>query len=361
MRLGIGLYRDMLNKDNYIFAKQAGCTDVIAHLANYYVGNILPATNHEENYGVCALNDPIWERDNIIKLKKEIAEYGLNLYGIENFAPSDWYDVLLDGPKREEQMQYLKTIIRNVGEAGIKVFGYNFSIAGVWGHTRRNAARGGAESACYDDEDAGKDSPIPLGEVWNMTYDIHAPKGYLKSVTHDELWDRYARFLNEILPVAEEYGVQMALHPDDPPMPTMRGHARLVYQPDFYKKLKKINPSASNGFELCLGSIQEMTEGDLYEILRYALEEKRVAYIHFRNVKGKVPHYREVFVDEGDIDMIKVAEILKEYDYQGVVIPDHTPFMNCEGAWHAGMAFALGYMRAVQQKIWGKERSHGVA
>ncbi|MEE0673289.1 MAG: mannonate dehydratase [Enterocloster sp.] len=354
MKLGIGLYRDMLNKDSYTFAKQAGCTDVIAHLANYYVGNILPSTNEKENYGVSILKDPIWERDSIIKLKKEMEQYGLNLYGIENFAPSDWYDVLLDGPKREEQMDCLKTIIKNVGEAGIKTFGYNFSIAGVWGHERKNAARGGAESACFDDETAGKDYLIPLGEVWNMTYDQNAPEGYLEPVTHEQLWDRYARFINEILPVAEEYGVQMALHPDDPPMPTMRGQARLVYQPDFYKKLKEINPSHANGFELCLGSIQEMTEGDLYDTLRYALEEDRAAYIHFRNVKGKVPHYKEVFVDEGDIDMIKVVEILNEYDYQGVVIPDHTPFMHCSDGWHAGMAYALGYMRALQQKIEGR-------
>lgn len=95
-----------------------------------------------------------------------------------------------------------------------------------------------------------KIGPIPLGEVWNMTYDQNAPEGYLEPVTHEQLWDRYARFINEILPVAEKYGVQMALHPDDPPMPTMRGQARLVYQPDFYKKLKEINPSHANGFEL---------------------------------------------------------------------------------------------------------------
>lgn len=355
MRLGIGLYRDMLNKDHYIFAQQAGCTDVVAHLANYYVGNILPTTNAEENYGVCALNDPIWEKESIIKIKEEMAEYGLNLYAIENFAPSDWYDVLLDGEKRDEQMKNLKQIIRNVGEAGIPVFGYNFSIAGVWGHTRRNAARGGAESACFDDETAGADCPIPLGEVWNMTYDTNAPKGFLKPVTHEELWDRYTRFIRELLPVAEEYGVQLALHPDDPPMPTMRGHARLVYQPRFYEKVRGISDSPSNCFELCLGSIQEMTEGNTYDMLRYALESNAAAYIHFRNVKGKVPHYKEVFVDEGDINMLEIARILKEYDYQGVLIPDHTPLLNCKDAWYAGMAFALGYMRAVKQMIWGRE------
>lgn len=355
MRLGIGLYRDMLNKKNYQFAQQAGCTDVVAHLANYYVGNILPSTNDKQNYGVCALNDPIWEKESIIKMKEEMAEYGLNFYAIENFAPSDWYDVLLDGPKRDEQMAGLKKIIQNVGEAGIKVFGYNFSIAGVWGHTRLHVARGGAESACFDDETAGKDSPIPLGEVWNMTYDTNAPEGNLASITHEELWDRYKRFVLELLPVAEKYGVQLALHPDDPPMPTMRGQARLVYQPRFYEKVRQISSSPSNGFELCLGSIQEMTEGNVYDTLRYALECNAAPYIHFRNVKGKVPHYKEVFVDEGDIDMLKIAQILKEYDYQGVLIPDHTPLFECEDAWYAGMTYALGYMKAVKQMIWGKE------
>ncbi|HVW59308.1 MAG TPA: mannonate dehydratase [Puia sp.] len=118
----------------------------------------------------------------------------------------------------------------------------------------------------------------------------------------------------------------------------------MVYQPDLYRKLLDMRPSRSNALEFCLGSIAEMTEGDVYEATRsYAPD---IAYIHFRNVKGKVPHYREVFVDEGDIDMIRILKILKAAGFQGVLIPDHTPQMSCGEPWYAGMAYALGYMNA---------------
>jgi mannonate dehydratase len=75
----------------------------------------------------------------------------------------------------------------------------------------------------------------------------------------------------------------------------------------------------------------------------------KLAYVHFRNVRGKVPHYKETFIDEGDIDMLRVIRILKRNNYQGVLIPDHAPQMSCAAPWHAGMAYALGYMRAALQ------------
>ncbi len=78
---------------------------------------------------------------------------------------------------------------------------------------------------------------------------------------------------------------------------------------------------------------------------------QKLGYVHFRNVTGKVPFYRETFIDDGDIDMIRVLRILKKNHYDGVLIPDHTPQMSCDAPWHAGMAFALGYMRAALQII----------
>lgn len=346
MRLGIGLYKDMLKTENYMFAKQAGCTDIIAHLANYYTnGAIVPGTDGTNNYGISQIGDE-WSLDSLKALRKEIEDAGLHLEAIENFSPVDWYDVLLDGPLKEKQMDNLKNIIKNVGLAGIPVFGYNFSIAGVWGHTRRHAARGGADTACFDYEDGGKEFRIPNGEVWNMTYDLNAPKGFLKLVTHEELWDRWAYFINEITPVAEEYGVRMAAHPDDPPMPEIRGQARLVYEQKYYQKMIDINKSPANCFEFCMGSIQEMQNSNIYEAIDTFAPLDKLAYIHFRNVKGHVPHYVEAFVDDGDIDMMKCLRLLKKHDYQGVLIPDHTPQMECPAPWHAGMAYALGYMKA---------------
>ena len=95
-----------------------------------------------------------------------------------------------------------------------------------------------------------------------------------------------------------------------------------------------------------MGTIQEMAEGNIYETLDKYSALNKIGYIHFRNVVGKVPHYREAFVDEGDIDMIRALKILKKNNYNGVLIPDHTPEMSCNAPWHAGMAFAMGFMKA---------------
>jgi mannonate dehydratase len=138
----------------------------------------------------------------------------------------------------------------------------------------------------------------------------------------------------------------LAAHPDDPPMPTLRGMARHVYQPHIYQKVLDLHPSPSNTCEFCLGTISEMSEGDPYQAIDQYSKAGKIAYVHFRNVKGKVPNYYEVFIDEGDVDMIRILRILKRNQYQGVLIPDHTPAMTCAAPWHAGMAYALGYMKA---------------
>ena len=342
----------MLNKENFQFARQAGCSHVVVHLVDYFnQGKGMQKNNqpigNEEGWGWAGGNDLVWELDSLRRLKKEIQEFGLTLEAIENFDPSHWHDVLLDGPQKKAQIEKLKEIIRNVGKAGIPVMGYNFSLAGVSSRLSGKFARGEAVSVGMDGVD---DRPIPEGMVWNMRYGEKSPsENGRKEITHEELWSRLSYFLEELVPVAEESGVTLAAHPDDPPAPFIRKTPRLVYQPWMYQKLLDSKPSPSNALEFCLGSIAEMTEGDVYEATeKYA---RHIAYVHFRNVKGKVPHYREVFVDEGDIDMFRIIKILKEHHFNGVMIPDHTPQMTCDAPWYAGMAYALGYMKAAIQGV----------
>jgi mannonate dehydratase len=282
------------------------------------------------------------------KLRNEIEQAGLHLEAIENLDPAHWHDILLDGPKRPLHIENVKTILRRMGEAGIPVLGYNFSLAGVCGRVRGPYARGGAVSVAMD---GLVETPVPLGTVWNMIYDQHAPEGNLAPITHAVLWSRLQRFLEEVLPVAESAGVRLAAHPDDPPMPTMRQQPRLVYQPQMYRRLIGISSSPSNGLELCLGTLAEMTEGNIYDSVQEYSSQKRIAYIHFRNISGKVPHYHETFIDDGDIDMIRILSILHRNRFDGVLIPDHSPQMSCAAPWHAGMAHTLGFMRAALMAI----------
>jgi mannonate dehydratase len=243
----------------------------------------------------------------------------------------------------------MKRMIRDAGRAGVPCFGYNFSIAGVWGWRRGPFARGNAHSVQFDATRIDPDSPMLDGMVWNMRYRPARPGAMPVTVTSDELWQRLTRFLQEIVPVAEEAGVILAAHPDDPPAENLRGAARLVNRPEKYDRLLDIVNSPSNGLELCLGSLQEMPGAAIYDHVRRFARRDRIGYVHFRNVKGKVPNYVETFVDDGDIDMAEIVRILRDEHYDGVLIPDHTPGMTCAASWHAGMAFALGYMRALVQ------------
>jgi mannonate dehydratase len=182
-----------------------------------------------------------------------------------------------------------------------------------------------------------------------MRYRPERPGAPPVGLTEAELWERLQHFLSEMVPVAEEAGVTLAAHPDDPPLDLLRNTPRLVNRPEKYDRLMGLVDSKRNGLELCLGSLQEMPGDDIYSHVRRFARSGRIGYIHFRNVRGKVPRYVETFVDEGDIDMAEVVRILRDENYQGVMIPDHTPEMTCDASWHAGKAFALGYMKALVQ------------
>lgn len=351
MKIGLGLYRHMLTTDNFRFARQAGATHIVAHLVDYFSSGPRIPSVQDDGWGLAGTSLDSWEADNLHALKASIEAEGLALAAIENLDPVQWHDVLLDGPRRDEQIETVKTIIRTLGEVGIPILGYNFSIAGVWGHVEGAYARGGALAVGFLGPDGPAETPIPNGMVWNMIYDPDAPPGTLGAITHEQLWSRLDTFLDAVLPVAEAANVKLALHPDDPPMPTLRGTPRLVYQPRFYQQLLDRHGSPANKLEFCIGSLAEMTEGDIYDVIDRYSRQDAIAYVHFRNVRGKVPSYREVFVDEGDVDMLRALHILHANGYDGVLIPDHTPQMTCDAPWHAGMAYALGYMRAVLNVI----------
>jgi mannonate dehydratase len=134
-------------------------------------------------------------------------------------------------------------------------------------------------------------------------------------------------------------------------MPTMRQQPRLVYQPHLYQRLIDLVPSPSNALELCVGTLAEMTEGDVYDAVDRYSGQGKIAYLHLRNVMGKVPHYQETFIDEGDVDIIRILSILKRNRFDGVIIPDHTPQMSCAAPWHAGMAHTLGFVLAALKML----------
>ena len=365
MKLGLGLYRHMLTPENLAFARQAGCTHLIVHLVDYFnKGDSNPRDNQptggkNEPWGYAGQPGKLWGLDDLLPIKSQIESAGLKWEAIENIDPAHWSDILLDGPNRTEHIENVKTLIHNMGEAQIPVLGYNFSLAGVAGRVSGPWGRGGAITVGMD---GPVDDPIPNGTIWNMIYDPDAPPGHLQPITKEQLWERLVRFLEEVVPVAERAGVRLAAHPDDPPLPTVRQQPRLVYQPFMYQWLLDLVPSPSNALELCVGTLAEMTEGDIYDAIDRYSKQNKIAYLHLRNVRGKVPHYQETFIDDGDVDMPRVLSILYRNGFDGVVIPDHTPQMSCSAPWHAGMAHTLGFVSAVLAMLKSAERAKaGVA
>ena len=290
-------------------------------MTNYFRGKdpSISRGDDVDGWGDCS-QDTLWTYDELSSLVQSVKAAGLELAAIENFSPRFWSDILLGGPERAAQMEGMKRLIRDAGRAGVPCFGYNFSIAGVWGWQRGPLARGDAHSVGFDISKVDPDLPMPDGLVWNMRYRPAKAGAAPVTVSSDELWQRLTDFLHDIVPVAEEAGVALAAHPDDPPLETLRGTARLVNRPEKYDRLLDIVDSPANRLELCLGSLQEMPGGEIYDHVRRFAKRDRIGYIHFRNVKGKVPHYVETFVDEGDIDMAEIVRILRDESYDGVLI-----------------------------------------
>jgi mannonate dehydratase len=339
----------MLDDAHFAFARQCGATHVVVHMCDYFRNNDRFSKTDQpvgDTSGWGFADGRVWSVEELVDIRERMAKHGLTFFAVENFDPLHWCDILFDGPRKEEQYATVAEVIGNLGAAGIKVLGYNFSLAGVAGRIIENKARGGAQTVGLDGRNEQTDSPLPNSMAWNMVVD-EAATGIRPPVTSEQLWQRLREFLTRIVPIAEAAGVTLAAHPDDPPLDMVRGQPRLVNQPALYQRLLDIVPRPANALEFCLGTIAEMSEGDVYEAVDTYSQQGRIAYLHFRNVRGRVPHYHETFIDEGDIDMARVVAILRRNGYEGVLIPDHSPQMSCPAPWHAGMAFAMGYMQAL--------------
>ena len=313
IKLGLGAIHEL--DDRLEFARQLGVDNVIVH------------TPGLRGHGY-------WDFNHLLHLRTRIEAAGLRLYAIENI-PRDHYDKVLEGRAgRDEQIEKVCKTITNMGRAGIRVLGYHFMVLGVWRTERSPRGRGGAMVTIYD-HDQVRNAPIAeVGEI-----------------DDDTMWDNLAYFLKAVVPVAEKEGVRLALHPDDPPVPTIAGVARIIRSTDAYKRVMDIVPSPSNCIEFCQGTVSEWCETaeEVYEAIRYFASRGKIAYVHFRNVRGTVPpRFAETFIDNGKVDMLKAMRAYKESNFDGVLIVDHTPGIVDDTRWgHRGRAYGIGYMKGL--------------
>jgi len=269
-----------------------------------------------------------WEYMDLLKLRTACEDAGLRLNAIEN-TPIKFYDkIMLGQPGRDEQIEHMQATIRNMGLAGIPIFGYHFVVTGVWRTSSTALARGGAQTTAFDYE-LVKDAPLSFDREYS----------------DDEIWANYEYYMKAILPVAEEAGVKLALHPDDPPVPSLGGVARIMRSFDAFKRAMEIGDSPNHGLDFCVGSWSEMSAEECLTGLRYFAEREKIFYVHFRDVLGTVPKFREAFIGEGNLNMFEVMKTLKELNFKGFLIDDHVPRMVNDSGWLGlSRAFANGQM-----------------
>ncbi|MFI3116227.1 MAG: mannonate dehydratase [Clostridia bacterium] len=340
MKVGIGVRLGNRTDKNYLqFASQVGAPYAIISWPDK---EIIPS----------AFEKP-WPVEELQNLKKFYAENGMKIEGFENIMPEYYYKVLLDMPGKQEQMDYIKTCISNMGKAGIPVMGYNFTLSGVIARASGNWARGGAETVRFTLANAPVNDEVPAGTIFDRVM-FDAPKGNRPEITLEEITQSRDWFLSELMPVAEEAGVKLAAHPEDPPVPKLRNTARILINPERFDEMFAKFDSPSNCIEFCQGTFAETGE-DVYDIIRHFASKDKIGYVHFRNIKGnlksEVPEYTEAFIDEGDIDMVRALKIYKECNYTGMFMPDHTPDVSISNPTAIGMAHAIGYIRGIMKTL----------
>jgi mannonate dehydratase len=265
---------------------------------------------------------------------------------VSNMMIGGFKSTLYGRPGRDEEIDKVVQSIRAAGKVGLPVIEYNFYAHRLMKGYHEVPGRGGAGMTGYDYSQS-KDLP-PLPDVGTHTL--------------DEMWANITYFLKAVVPVAEESGVRLALHPNDPPVPLSRGSEQIMATLDGWKKLIEIVPSPANGITYDCGVTREMGE-DPVEVCRYFGERDRINHVHFRNVRVKTPYvdYVEVFPDEGQVDMFAVMKELVRQKYSRALYPEHPRALDADrelpafdpyypgGGGYAGLVYNVAYARAMLQ------------
>jgi mannonate dehydratase len=264
-------------------------------------------------------------------------------------------EIVLNLPGRDAKIEEYLNYIRYLGKAGIPYMTYGFEGNGNWRSGTATSRRG------YLASDCDLSSPNFHGG-WNGTV-YKEPLSHGRVFTREEIWDNFTYFIKKVGPVAEEAGVKIGIHPDDPPQPMLAGVPRIFSSFEGYKRAMEIADSPNVGVCLCVGSWLEggaKMGADPVEVIKYFGAQKKLFKIHFRNVTSPLPHFTETLMDDGYYDMYKVMEALVEINFDGLVIPDHVPELggtagptqavthDAAGQFHPspGLAYSIGYLNA---------------
>ena len=281
--------------------------------------------------------------ENFVRLREKVEAAGLNVWNIGNLNVHNMEEITLNLPGRDQKIEEYKTYLRNLGKAGVYYTTYAHMGNGIWS-TARESTRGGASARGFDLAKAD-------ASYWDKKV-FKGPLTHGRVYSQKEIWDNYTYFIKAVAPVAEETGVRIGIHPDDPPVPVLGGVPRCIFGNfEGYKRAFEIADSPNIGMCLCCGTWLEggkLMGKDVLETIHYFGSRGKIFKIHFRNVNAPLPHFVETFVDDGYMDMYKVMRALREVNYNGALIPDHIPEMI--GGSRAGTAYSIAYMKALLKR-----------
>jgi mannonate dehydratase len=269
---------------------------------------------------------------------------GLKVYGFGNSSVHNQDAIVLNLPNRDAKIEEYKNHLRNLGKAGIPYTTYAHMANGIWS-TEPESTRGGASSRAFNLDKAVRGSWA--GTNYNM------PLTHDRKYTEEEIWENFVYFIKAVAPVAEEAGVRIGIHPDDPPVAELGGVPRCIFSSfEGYKRALEIVDSPNIGICLCVGCWLEggaLMGKDVTDTIHYFGERKKLFKIHFRNIDKPLPHFVETFLDNGYMDMYKVMKAMRDVCFDGVMIADHIPMMSTDR--RIGTAFSIGYMKALAERV----------
>ncbi len=303
--------------DRLTLMRQIGVTHVIAG-----VTHVLAKVRREEYV------------EALTRVRSEFAAAGMTIVGVESH-PVPAEKIKLGLPGRDEELENYRAAIEALARIGVPMVCYNFMAGLGWYRTRTDVPeRGGALTSEFDAGDAEKQGLTEWGEV-----------------SEEKVWANLEYFQKAVMPVAERVGIKMALHPDDPPLSPLRGIGRILTSAAAYRRAMASVPSPINGVTFCQANFRAMGE-DVEALAREWCGQKKVFFVHFRDIEGQGRHFRETFHDNGPTDMARLLQVYAESGFAGPIRPDHAPTLAGEanstpGYAMMGKVLAFGYMKGI--------------
>ncbi|MET0427952.1 MAG: mannonate dehydratase [Microvirga sp.] len=319
----------------WALASQMGIDSVIAKLAPELTGQAPP-----------------FDLDSLRLHQARFRAAGHGIVGLEG-DQFDMSRIKRGLPGRDEDIERYKRMLANMGKVGIPLLCLNFMVTG-WQRTRTAVeARGGAHVTAFDAQEAEALGPDPAGPI-----------------ACDDLWDHFHYFIRRVAPAAEDAGVRLGLHPDDPPVDELRGVGRILTSADAIERAIHLADSPQVGLTFCQGSFTTMGEDIGATAHRFA---DRIFFVHVRDVHGTARRFVETFPEDGDSDMAAMFRTYRDIGYDGPIRPDHAPAMAGDpvhrgevvgtnvGYEAIGMVYTVGYIKGLMQATglsWSRRGPH---